>query len=60
MQANLIKVGLSPSKKILFICFNESPLKIMKNAFYFILKPFFVLKVSKFLSWYFGDVEETA
>ena len=27
-----IKAGLSPSKKILFICFNESPLKVMKNA----------------------------
>ena len=25
-------------KKFLFIYFNESPLKIMKNAFYFILK----------------------
>ena len=33
-----IKVGLSPSKKITFICFNESPLKMMQNAFYFNLK----------------------
>ena len=32
------KVGLSPSKKNCFICFNESPLKMMKNAFYFINK----------------------
>ena len=24
---------LSPSKKIGFICFNESPLKMMKNVF---------------------------
>ena len=28
-----LKVGLSPSKKICFICFNKSPLKMMKNAF---------------------------
>ena len=31
----------------------------MKNAFYFILKPLFVLKIFKFLSWHFGQVEET-
>ena len=27
------KVRLSPSKKFIFICFNETPLKMMKNAF---------------------------
>ena len=37
------------SKKIIFICFNESPLKIVKNAFYFILKALFVIKIFKFL-----------
>ena len=47
---NRIKVGLSPSKKNCFICFNESPLKMMKNAFYFILKALFILKIFKFLS----------
>ena len=31
------KVVFSPSKKNCFICFNENPLKVMKNAFYFIL-----------------------
>ena len=35
---------------------NESPLKIMKNAFYFTLKALFVLKIFKFLSWLFGHV----
>ena len=35
------KVDLSPSKKNCVICFIESPLKIMKNAFDFILKAFF-------------------
>ena len=43
------KVGLSPSKKVFFICFNDGPSKIMKNAFCFILKALFVLKVFKFL-----------
>ena len=37
-------------KKFLFICFNESPLEMMKNAFYFILNALFVLKTFKFLS----------
>ena len=44
-----LKVELSPSKKNRLICFNESPLKMMKNAFYFILKALFVLKIFKFL-----------
>ena len=53
-------VGLSPSKKICVICLIESPLKMMKNAFYFILKAFFVLKIFKFLSRLFGHVGKTA
>ena len=36
----------------------ESPLKIMKNAFYFTLKGLFVLKIFKFLSSIFGYVEK--
>ena len=43
-------IGLSPSKKNCFICSNKSPLKMMKNAFYLILKSFFVLKTFNFLS----------
>ena len=35
---------------IFFICFDESPLKGMENAFYFILKALFILKIFKFLS----------
>ena len=38
LLAKSFKVGLSPSKKICFICLNESPFKMMKNVFYFILK----------------------
>ena len=33
-----------------FFCFNDSPLKVMKYAFYFILKALFVLKIFKLLS----------
>ena len=44
------KVGFSPSKKICFICFHESPLKMMENTFYFILKGLFLLTGFKFLS----------
>ena len=40
-MGSVIKVGLLPSKKNCFIYFNESPLKMMKNAFYFILIAFF-------------------
>ena len=56
------KVGLSPSKKnFFFICFNDSPSKMMKNAFYFILKKaLFIHKIFKFLSWLFGHVEKMA
>ena len=34
----------------------ESPLKLMKNAFYFTSKALFVLKILKFFSWLFGHV----
>ena len=53
------KVDLSPSKKGCFICSNGSSLKLM-NAFYFILKTFFALKITKFLSSLFGHVEKRA
>ena len=44
-----------PKKKI--ICFDDSPSKMLKNVFYFILKVLFVLRIFKFLSWLFGHVE---
>ena len=34
----------------------ESPLKMMKNVFYFTLKALFILKIFKFLSRRFGHV----
>ena len=36
-------------KKIVFNCFNENPLKVMRNAFYFMLKALFVLEIFEFL-----------
>ena len=47
----VVKVGLSKSKKTIFICFNNSTSKLMKYAFYFIWKSLFVLKIFEFLSW---------
>ena len=41
---SIFKVGLSPSH-LCFICFNESPLKMMKRGFYFFLKAHFALKI---------------
>ena len=55
-----VKFGLSLSKKSFFICFNDSSSKVMKNAFYFILKALFVVKILKVFSWPFGLVEKTA
>ena len=37
-------------QKKFFISFNDSPSKMMKNAFYFIVKALFVLEMFKFLS----------
>ena len=36
----------------------ESPLKMMKNAFYFMLKALFILKIFKCSAWLFVHVEE--
>ena len=45
----LFEVRLSFSEKIRFICFNEKHLRMMKIAFYFVLKAVFVFKIFKFL-----------
>ena len=39
-----------PFKKKYFICLNDSPSTMMKNAFIFILKAYFVLKIFGLLS----------
>ena len=51
----IIKGTLSGLRQFLA---TESPLKLMKNAFYFTLKALFVLKVSKFLSRLLGPIEK--
>ena len=57
---NFIKVWLLPSKKVGFMCFNESPLKNMKNIFYFTLEAFSVIKIFKFLFRFFWSCRKTA
>ena len=37
------------------ICFNESPVKVIKNAFYLILKALFVVNIFTSLCQLFGD-----
>ena len=53
------KVGLSSPKKICIICLIESPLKVMKNVFYFTLKALFIRKIFKFLSRLFRHKGKT-
>ena len=57
-QKKLIKVELSPSKKLNFICFNETSVKMMQNTFHFMLKVLLVLEIFTFLSWIFRYVQK--
>ena len=45
----VFKVGLSPSKEVDFICFNESSINMVKKAFNFMLKAVFLFETFKFL-----------
>ena len=49
IECRCLKSGSGLPKKLFFISFNDSPSKMMKNAFFFILKALFVLKIFKFL-----------
>ena len=51
-----LKSGCHLPKKTSVICLIETPLQIIKNALYFILKALFVLKIFKFLSRLFDHV----
>ena len=53
-----IKVGLAATKTLAFICFNESPLRMWKNAYYFALKTLVVFEIFTFLSLIFGNVKK--
>ena len=59
-QNNPLKSDSHLPKNLRVICLIESPLKVMKNAFCFVLKTLFVLKIFKFLSRPFGRVEKKA
>ena len=61
LQATIpLKSRLSPSKTNLFLFASMIVLKMMENAFYFILKALFVLQIFKLLSWLFEHVEKKA
>ena len=64
LSENKLKPSMAPLTTLIFkkklVCVTESPLKMMKNAFYFILKALFFLKIFKFLSWLFVHIEKTA
>ena len=48
------KVGPTPSIKVGFICFNETSLKMVRNAFYFTLKVLSFFRFSIFFPDVFG------
>ena len=56
-QDHLKRNGFTKVISIHQIFATESPLKMMKNAFYFTLKAIFVFKIFKFLFRLFGHVE---
>ena len=53
----ILKSGSHLPKTNWVICFIESPFKMIKHAFYFILKVLFVLKIFKVSSWIVGHVD---
>ena len=57
-DSHLLKKFVLFASKKCFICFNERPLKMMENVFYFFLKALFILKIFKFLSQFFGHIEK--
>ena len=59
-KKNIIKVGLSPFKKVFFYLLQWKPFKNNEKGFLFYLKSSFRPQDIKFLSWHFGHVEEEA
>ena len=55
LSCEKVEGSVSDSRQFLTI---ENHLKMMKNAVYFMLKTFFVLKFFTFLSWVFDYVEK--
>ena len=50
-KKSFLKAGLSPCKKVAFICFNESPLKLIKKYFLFYVKSSFHFCPGFLLMW---------
>ena len=59
-EFNVILKSDSHLPKKLCYLLHWKPFKKMKNAFYFILKALFILKIFKFLSWLSVHVQKTA
>ena len=62
-QINFTYLGFTLKSTLTFqtknsVYVSEGSLKMMKNAFYFILKALFVCKIFKFLSWLFGHIKK--
>ena len=55
-----VKSDYHLTKDLVIFASLKAMLKMMKNAFYSILKAYFVLKIFTFLSRLFGHVEKTA
>ena len=47
----LTRLKKSKAQLFCFVGFNESPIIVMKNAFYFMVKTLFVLKILKYLTF---------
>ena len=60
MVKDVLKLDSYLRKKNCFVCFNESPSKMLKIAFHFILKGLFTFKIMTFLSGIFGHVGKVA
>ena len=54
----IIKVRPPPSPNVGFIYFNENPLKLTKNSFYFTFKALFAYKIFQ-MSWLFWVLRKT-
>ena len=60
MVSKELKSGFRLPQKNCVICVIGSPLEVMKNVSYIILKALFVLKIFRFLSRLFGHGGKTA
>ena len=56
----LLKSDSHLPKRFCVICLIENLLEVMKNAFYFILKALFIIKIFKYLSRLFDPVGKMA